>query len=117
MSLVALTIFISLTFAIALLTIFVSYLLGRSGDDRDSNYQCGVKSDNIRENRFNINLIKQALPFLVYLLTITVLIPWSLYLTKHRNEKGIWTEIGLFLFVILIGYVYLRVSKTVGSDE
>lgn len=70
-----------------------------------STYECGITPSTEAREKFSVRYYLVAVLFLVFDVEIVFLLPWALQM------KELWifglVEMGIFLFLLLIGYAYI----------
>lgn len=99
-------IFLVITFLLALILFFASYLLvfQKSDQEKISAYECGFNPFDDARITFDIRFYLVAILFLIFDLEISFLFPWSIAL-RHIDLFGFSTMI-VFLLILTIGFIY-----------
>ena len=100
-------IWILLCAGLALAIVFLSHLLGRKRPtgDKLSPYECGITPVGDARGRVPLKFFIIAVVFLVFDIEAAFLFPWAV-VYKRLAFAGL-AEMGLFMAVLLVGYLYL----------
>nr|YP_010620201.1 NADH dehydrogenase subunit 3 [Dipterosiphonia australica]WAX04237.1 NADH dehydrogenase subunit 3 [Dipterosiphonia australica] len=99
-------IFFVISFILAILIFFLSYLLvfQKADHEKLSAYECGFNPFEDARMTFDIRFYLVAILFLIFDLEISYLFPWIISL-KVITFFGFWTMI-FFLIILTIGFLY-----------
>ena len=99
-------IFIFVAFAIAILMMIGSFLLGNNNPDSEklSPYECGFEPFSDSRMEFDVRFYLVAILFIIFDLEIAFLFPWAISL----GNIGIlgFMSMMIFLFILTIGFIY-----------
>ena len=102
---------IFLTFGLGVLVIILGYLFGphRPSARKLSPYESGMKPIGPGTRQMPVRFYLVAVLFILFDIEIVFLLPWAVIFKKFvDNGQGsfVLLEIGIFLVVLLVGYVY-----------
>tara|TARA_Y100000590_G_scaffold13312_1_gene16128 strand:+ start:103 stop:468 length:366 start_codon:yes stop_codon:yes gene_type:complete len=99
-------IFIFVAFAIAILMMISSFLLGNNNPDSEklSPYECGFEAFDDARGRFDVRFYLVAILFVIFDLEVAFLFPWSISLGLI-GTLGFWSMM-IFLLILTIGFIY-----------
>ncbi len=102
---IALVIF--LVTIIALVILFLSLFVGKRviTKEKRSPYECGIEPTGDARERFPIKFYLIALLFIIFDIEVVYLYPWAVVF-KQLKLFGL-IEMGIFIFILLIGYYYI----------
>ncbi len=100
-------IWVLLCAGLALAIVLLSHVLGRKRPSAEklSPYECGIEPVGDARGRFPIRYYIIAVVFLVFDIEAAFLSPWAV-VYRRLSFAGL-VEMGLFMMVLLVGYVYL----------
>jgi NADH-quinone oxidoreductase subunit A len=100
-------IWVLLCAGLALAILFLSHVLGRKRPtpEKLSPYECGITPVGDARGRFPLRFYIIAVVFLVFDIEAAFLFPWAV-VYKRLALAGL-VEMGLFMAVLLVGYLYL----------
>ena len=95
-----------LSFIIAIIIIFFSYLLITQQPDNQklSTYECGFDSFGDARNPLSVHFYLVGILFIIFDLEIMFLFPWAVFLSEV-GILGFWNMF-FFLFILVIGFIY-----------
>jgi len=104
---VPILIWIVITSATALLVLGLSHFLGRkkAPPARLSPYECGITPVGDARKPVPVKFYMIAVVFLIFDIEAAFLYPWAVVYRKIRFVRLL--EMGLFLLVLFVGYLYL----------
>jgi NADH-quinone oxidoreductase subunit A len=94
----------------ALASLVLSRVFGpqRPNPDKLAPYESGMAPIGGTRGRFPIRYYLIALLFILFDIEIIFLYPWAVIYLSERGARGfLFAEIGAFIFVLAVGYVYL----------
>jgi NADH-quinone oxidoreductase subunit A len=99
-------IFIGIAFALALLLVVASLIIGPSRPDpeKSSAYECGFEAFDDARTRFDVRFYLVSILFIIFDLEVAFLFPWAVSLGKI-GVYGFWSMM-VFLAVLTIGFIY-----------
>jgi NADH-quinone oxidoreductase subunit A len=102
---IALVIF--LVTVIALVILFLSLFVGKRviTKEKKKAYECGIEPTGDARERFPIKFYLIALLFIIFDIEVVFLYPWAV-VYKQLKLFGL-IEMGIFIFILLIGYYYI----------
>ena len=102
---IALVIF--LVTVIALVILFLSLFVGKRVITKEKKmaYECGIEPTGDARERFPIKFYLIALLFIIFDIEVVFLYPWAV-VYKQLKLFGL-IEMGIFIFILLIGYYYI----------
>lgn len=105
------TLFMGFSFALVLITYFLSFFLSfsrviltSSSFEKISPYECGFNPFEDSRNQFDISFYLIGILFIIFDLEVSFLFPWILSL----NHIGLFGFIAMLIFLIIltIGFIY-----------
>ena len=100
-------VFLGIATAIGLILLGLGFLFGRGQKDAEklSAYECGFEAFEDTRTRFDVRYYLVAILFIVFDLEIAFVFPWALVF----HELGVFglVEMGVFLALLLIGFIYV----------
>lgn len=96
-----------LVLGMAFVIVLLSRFLGRRIPSKDklSTYECGIEPTGNARGRFPVKFFLIAILFIIFDIEIVFLYPWAVVFKKLKVFGLI--EMGIFLFILLIGYFYI----------
>ncbi len=105
-----LPIFILVTLAIlfGLLVMLVTSVLGpkKPSPEKLAPYECGIQEIEAPRRRFPVKYLLTGMLFIVFDIEIVSFYPLAILLRAHLQILGL-VELLIFLFILLIGYIYV----------
>jgi NADH-quinone oxidoreductase subunit A len=110
-----------LTFGLGVLVILLGYLFGphRPSDRKLSPYESGMKPIGPGTRQMPVRFYLVAVLFILFDIEIVFLLPWAVIFKQFvDNGQGsfVLLEIGIFLAILLIGYIYAWVKGALEWD-
>lgn len=114
---VILFVIIGLTIGIGLIT--VSVILGKKPKDNRIHdvYESGVNPIGSATRRYDIKFYLTAILFLLFDVEIVFLFPWALTYQESTNKNLMIAEFAFFMFILLVGYLFVLFSKSLDWEE
>ena len=99
-------VFLGIAFAMAVIFVAASWLVGRQKPDSQKNaaYECGFDAFGDARSKFDVRFYLVAILFIIFDLEVAFLFPWAVTLGKI-GMLGFWSMI-VFLAVLTIGFIY-----------
>ena len=73
-------------------------------------YECGLRSEGLRLDRYPVHYYLVGILFVIFDVETVFFVPWAIVGTEFRKAgaEAFWfTEMLVFLVILLVGYVYL----------
>jgi NADH-quinone oxidoreductase subunit A len=107
---ILLVFFFVLGFAIT--NLVITHILGRSKPTREKlmPYECGMDPVGSAHQRFSVKFYLVAMLFILFDIEAVFLLPWAVVfksLSRVLPSVFVFTEMMVFLVVLLLGYVYV----------
>jgi NADH-quinone oxidoreductase subunit A len=103
-------IFILVTLAVlfGILVMVVTLFLGpkKPTPEKLAPYECGIQEIEAPRRRFPVKYLLTGMLFIVFDIEIVSFYPLAILLRNHLKQVGL-VELLIFLFVLMIGYIYL----------
>ena len=102
----AVTIFIGVALAIALVLTIVPFLIAIRNPDQEkvSAYECGFNAFDDARMQFDVRFYLVAILFIIFDLEVSFLFPWAVAFGEV-GVLGFWSMV-IFLGVLTIGFIY-----------
>jgi NADH-quinone oxidoreductase subunit A len=99
-------IFIGLAFALALVIVLASLIIGpnRPDPEKNSAYECGFDAFDDARGKFDVRFYLVSILFIIFDLEVAFLFPWAVSL-GDIGLYGFWSMM-VFLGVLTIGFIY-----------
>ena len=99
-------IFIGLAFALALIIVVASLIVGPSRPDpeKNSSYECGFDAFDDARGKFDVRFYLVSILFIIFDLEVAFLFPWAVSLGQI-GLYGFWSMM-IFLGVLTIGFIF-----------
>jgi NADH-quinone oxidoreductase subunit A len=100
-----------LAIAIAVIQLFISYLLGRRGESnpaKESAYECGIEPTGDAHTRFSVRFYLVAVLFILFDIEVVFLYPWAVHFGGGTVENTVFASRGAlvgFLFAEMLVFV------------
>jgi NADH-quinone oxidoreductase subunit A len=103
---VPILIFLGVAAALGVVLVGLGFLFGPRRPDAEklSSYECGFEAFSDSRMKFDVRYYLVAILFIIFDLEIAFLFPWAVSLGRI-GAVGL-TAMGIFLFVLIVGFVY-----------
>lgn len=95
--------------------VLLHYLLGQKPKEitpkKFDTYECGVPYEQDAKQQFSIRYYLIAIIFLIFDVEVVFMYPWAITYKNYLKQGFILVEIGIFIALLLGGYIYLRMKK------
>jgi len=110
-------IWITLCVGLALAVLLLSHLLGRRRPtpEKLSPYECGITPIGDARHRIPVKFYVIAVVFLIFDIEAAFLYPWAA-IYRRLGLLGL-LEMGLFILVLLVGYLYLWKKRVLDWED
>jgi NADH-quinone oxidoreductase subunit A len=115
---IPLLVLLGMAVAFAGFTLFASYFLGPRKDSKEKGeaYECGVSPVGDARDRFPVKFYLVAMLFIVFDLEAVFMYPWAVIYRRFSPTMFGFVEMLIFIFVLLIGYIYVIRKKALEWD-
>lgn len=110
-----------ISFSIACAMLWLNHFLGQVVKEKTpkkyDTYECGVPYEGTGHQQFSVRYYLIGIIFLVFDVEVVFMYPWAL-IYKKMAEVNFFVvfEMIIFVAILLVGYIYLRLSKALEWD-
>lgn len=108
-------------FLIACVMLWLNHILGQIVREKTpkkyDTYECGVPYEGSAHQQFSVRYYLIGIIFLVFDVEVVFMYPWALIYKKMAQvNMFVVFEMLVFLAILIVGYIYLRLSKALEWD-
>ncbi len=119
MSLFPFVVFSVISLSIGLVLILISNILGTKPKTKRLHdiYESGMDPVGSATKRYDIKFYLTAILFLLFDVEIVFLFPWALSYQSSSIKPLMLAEFVFFMFVLIVGYLFVLLSKSLDWEE
>lgn len=119
MSIFPFVVFSLVSLSIGLVLILLSNFLGTKPQAKRLHdiYESGMDPVGSATKRYDIKFYLTAILFLLFDVEIVFLFPWALSYQKSEFKPLMLAEFGFFMFILIVGYLFVLFSKSLDWEE
>jgi NADH-quinone oxidoreductase subunit A len=119
MNLLPVILFVVFGFALGIGLLSVSIILGKKPKEQRVHdvYESGVNPVGSATRRYDVKFYLTAILFLLFDVEIVFLFPWALTYQASTMKTLLIAEFVFFMFIFLVGYLFVLFSKSLDWEE